>query len=104
MKQIGVKYCGGCNPQINRAKIVQEVGQRLPENYRLVNGPPQREWEAAILVCGCPVACADRLETRKLARRWILVSGPMVDLFPVPVDQVASVIASKILRSEFLQG
>jgi hypothetical protein len=27
---IGIKYCGGCNPQINRFGLVQEIEKLLP--------------------------------------------------------------------------
>ena len=54
------------------------------------------QWEKAILVCGCPVACADRPEVRDLARHWILISGPMIDLELVPEEKMAAVVVRKI--------
>src|SRR4030066_235615 len=35
IKLIGVKYCGGCNPVIDRARLVSEVGKLLPPQFAL---------------------------------------------------------------------
>lgn len=96
MKAIGVKYCGGCNPEIHRSELVENLTRLFPDDYLLETGEPSEPWEVAILVCGCPVACLDRPETRALAQNWLLVSGSMVDLRPVPTEQLATVVAEKL--------
>lgn len=100
MKQIGVKFCGGCNTQINRLAVIKELRGILPECYQLVTNSQQDAWEFALLICGCPTACADRPEIRKRAHRWILVSGSMVDSMGVPENELSSVVAKKILQFE----
>ena len=64
--------------------------------WKLVTERQADPWEKALLVCGCPVACANRAEVRGLARQWVLISGPMVDREMVPEDQMATVIVRKI--------
>ena len=96
MGLIGLKYCGGCNPVIDRKALVKEIERLLPSGWQLVTERQADPWERALLVCGCPVACANRLEIKDWARRWVLVSGPMVDLQTVPEDELASVVVSKI--------
>lgn len=96
MKQIGVKYCGGCNPEIHRRELVDDLALLFSEDWGLETGDPSEPWDIAILVCGCPVACLDRPETRALARKWVLVSGSMVDLDPVPTERLATVVAEKL--------
>jgi hypothetical protein len=96
---IGVKYCGGCNPRIDRAGLVREIEKLLPPDYRLTNDPsPFDLWETAILVCGCEVKCANRPYIRSLSRRWILVGGSTVDLDLVPEDKMAGFIVRKKLK------
>ena len=95
-RMIGVKYCGGCNPHIDRSALVQEIERLLSPGWKMVADQPTNQWEKAILVCGCPVACADRPAIRNLARQWVLVSGPMIDLEYVPEDKMAAVIVQKI--------
>jgi hypothetical protein len=93
---VGVKYCGGCNPRIERSRFVDELKEKLAGDLSLAIGCSTEKWELGILVCGCPVACADRPETRSLAFEWIVVSGPAVDMEPIPEKELATVIALKI--------
>jgi hypothetical protein len=99
MKQIGVKFCGGCNPQIDRSALLKELKAKLPAGYQLVTGSPAETWDKALLVCGCSAACADRPEVRKLSRDWVLVSGPMVDSREVPEKDLPRVLLERILES-----
>lgn len=96
MNLVGVKYCGGCNPVIDRTALVQEIEKLLPPRWKLVTEQQADQWEKAILVCGCPVACANRPEIVALARQWVLISGPMIDLEMVPEEKMASMVVRKI--------
>ena len=102
MKRIGVKYCGGCNPQIERSRFVDELKKKLARDLRLEICCSMEKWELGILVCGCPVACADRPETRSLALEWIVVSGPAVESESISESELATVVALKI--KEFFEG
>ena len=102
MKRIGVKYCGGCNPQIERSRFVDELKKKLAGDLSLAIGCSMEKWDVGILVCGCPVACANRPETRSLALEWIVVGGPAVESEPVPESELATVVALKI--KEFFEG
>ena len=96
MDLIGLKYCGGCNPVVDRSALVQEIAKLLPPECKLVTEQTVTPWEKAILVCGCPTACADKPALRRLAKQWIRVSGQMIDFEGVPEDQMAAIIARKI--------
>jgi len=98
MKSVGVKYCGGCNPHIERSRFVEELRKKLAGHLRLVIGHGSEKWELGVLVCGCPAACADRPEIRSLAREWILVTGPIVDTEPIPENDMAAFVALKIRK------
>ena len=102
MKRIGLKYCGGCNPNIERSRFVDELKRKLAGDFSLDVGRSAEKWELGILVCGCPVACADRPETRSLALEWIVVSGQIVDLESISENELATVVALKI--KEFFEG
>ena len=92
----GIKYCGGCNPHIDRAGLVREIEKLLPEGHSLATDKPPTPWETAILVCGCPIACADCPDVRGMAKHWIRVGGTTVDLESVPEDKMARVIIEKL--------
>ena len=102
MRRIGVKYCGGCNPQIERSRFVDELKQKLAGDFSLAIGCGAEKLELGVLVCGCPAACADRAETRSPAVEWIVVAGPTVDLESISESELATVVALKI--KEFFEG
>lgn len=92
MKFIGIKYCGGCNPVIDRTKLVQEIGKRLPQGFILSEGKTKVPWDTGILVCGCPTACAEKPELKALARRWMVVAGHSVDQNHTPEKELADIV------------
>ena len=73
MKQIGVKFCGGCNPEINRSELFKELKRTLPEGYQLVTGSPAGTWETALLVCAAarsPAPTARRSGNSRITGSW----------------------------------
>ena len=58
MLRIGVKYCGGCNPEYDRVALVERIKKRLSGKISFV--PPESHGVDIILaVQGCKTACAD---------------------------------------------
>ena len=96
MQMISLKYCGGCNPVIDRAKLVQEITKLLPPEYSLTTKPSPTLWDVGIMVCGCLTACADKPEFKILARKWIIVAGNSVDLDNAPEEKLAAIDERKI--------
>jgi hypothetical protein len=95
---IGIKYCGGCNPLIDRAKMVCEIRKALPPEYSLTTESSSNPWDIGIMVCGCSSACVEKPEIRNLARQWILVAGKSVDLENAPEEKLADIAARKIKK------
>lgn len=93
---IGIKYCGGCNPVINRGKLVQEIKKVLPLEFTLATDQPANQWDIGILVCGCLTACADKPDFKNLARTWVVVAGNSVDHNAMPEAELAGIVVSKI--------
>jgi hypothetical protein len=98
MKLIGVKYCGGCNPLIDRAKLVCEIAKALPPEYILTTESSSNLWDIGIMVCGCSTACADKPEIRNLAQKWIIVAGSSIDLDNMPEEKLAAIVARKMKK------
>ena len=58
MLRVGVKYCGGCNPEYDRVALVEQIRERLEGKVSFV--PPESHGVDIILaVQGCKTACAD---------------------------------------------
>ncbi len=94
---IGIKYCGGCNPHIDRIKLVQAIKEQLPPEY-IFTTKQSSVWDIGIMVCGCPTACIDKPDVRKLARNLIKVAGNSVDLDDAPEEKLAAIVARKMKK------
>ena len=57
-RQIGVRYCGGCNPRYDRVALVKRIGGFFPE-AEFVTAQAGVKYPAVLVVCGCPSRCAN---------------------------------------------
>jgi hypothetical protein len=56
--KVGLKYCGGCNPEYDRVALVRHIEESLQGKVAFVK--PEGEGVGLILaVEGCRTACAD---------------------------------------------
>jgi len=55
---IGLKYCGGCNPRYDRAAEIRQIKDHYPSLFFIPAGSDMT-YDAALIICGCPSACAD---------------------------------------------
>ena len=94
---IGIKYCGGCNPHIDRTQLIEKIKKRLSPEYFFIT-EPIASCDIGIMICGCPTACANKPECRTFARKWILVAGSSVDLNNMPEEKLADVIADQLKK------
>ncbi|MFZ5585645.1 MAG: hypothetical protein ACOZHQ_06935 [Thermodesulfobacteriota bacterium] len=54
--KVALKFCGGCNPDYDRARFWEQTRKAAGEAVtwvRLEDGDHQ----AVLLICGCPTAC-----------------------------------------------
>lgn len=54
---IGIKYCGGCNSQYDRVKLIKSFKEKHPENRYSDVLDGELTQDIWIIVCGCPCAC-----------------------------------------------
>jgi 3-hydroxyacyl-[acyl-carrier-protein] dehydratase len=101
---IGVKYWGGCNPLIDRAKLALEIEKLLPPEYSLTTDQTFNPWDIGIMICGCPTSCADKPDIRNLARKWIIVAGSSVDLNNALEEGFADIVVRKLNLSAANHG
>ena len=78
--QVGVRYCGGCNPRYDRVALVRRIGDFFPE-AEFVTAQPGVKYPAVLVVCGCLARCADVSDLAVPAGRQICLSG-WEDLLP----------------------
>ena len=56
--RVGIKYCGGCNPEYDRVALVQHIEESLQGKVEFVN-PESEGVGLVVAVEGCSTACAD---------------------------------------------
>ena len=78
--EIGVRYCGGCNPTYDRVNVVKKLQKLLPE-LSFVNAEPGKPYAAVIIVNGCLNACTSTLNLAVPAYRQLNICG-FSDLLP----------------------
>lgn len=69
---VAVKYCGGCNPRYDRAKMVDELQKQYPRIT--ITGAGEPEPDLVLVVCGCSSRCADHSGLRGRYGKYILSS------------------------------
>ena len=99
MRKLAVKYCGGCNPSIDRTELVGKLAVLLADrnaDWKLVT-LKDNAYDAIILVNGCPVGCVQKQflnETRPV----ILVAGESIQREKATEATLPEKVAELLLR------
>lgn len=64
--EIGIKFCGGCNPVFDRGKRLNRFMEAHPE-HTYITSDTGRICDLWMVICGCSRICA---ETKGLKARW----------------------------------
>lgn len=56
--KVGLKFCGGCNPDYDRIALVAELRMRLQDKVEFVYDD-QNEIDILLVLHGCRRACAE---------------------------------------------
>jgi hypothetical protein len=93
-----VVYCGGCNPEIDRAAIARELdANAAPEQTAIAGSEPTATAWPTVLLSGCARACASDHQLVDESAGPV-VAGELVDGVPTPVGAIAAAIARKLER------
>jgi len=91
-----IKYCGGCNPSINRRKLVNEV-LNLLKSCTVVEITLENA-DVGLVVGGCSVCCINIDEVKDRASELVVVGGTLVDYVNIPPDQQTNKIMQQVLE------
>lgn len=75
-RKIGIQFCGGCNPRIDRIAVAENVRKEL-EVLGYSISEYHKEADLLIYLNGCSAACADPISGDHLKEVW--VAGTMID-------------------------
>jgi hypothetical protein len=92
-----VRYCGGCNPEIDRGQLVKQLqALNLSDGDRVAFVGHAEKGDLLLLVNGCPRACLEEDSDPEKTGTWISVQGARVDLEAVPEEDLSRVVWRKI--------
>ncbi len=74
--RLAIKFCGGCNPVIERGVVARIIREGLSVKIEWV--APDEEADLLIILSGCLTSCADRPEVCARAFEALNVSCGMV--------------------------
>lgn len=94
--EIGIRYCGGCNPTYDRVNVVKKLQKLLPD-LTFVNAGPGNPYAAVLIVNGCANACTSTLNLAVPTYRQINIGG-FADLLPAR-DRIRELIADEEVRT-----
>lgn len=92
--RILIKYCGGCNPTIDRVNIVKLLLAKLEGTIKVVSGESDVT-DVVLFVCGCPTSCIIKSGFTGTGN-MIIVSGAGVDYMPMDEVKIPDFLAQKI--------
>ncbi|MGK0466098.1 MAG: hypothetical protein ACJAX4_001383 [Clostridium sp.] len=55
---IGIKYCGGCNPRYDRADLVSRLKKHIGEAHSIETSKQEIIYDIVVVLSGCTSACA----------------------------------------------
>lgn len=61
--EIGIKYCGGCNPQYNRSEWVKALMEEFSD-VTFETASKDKYYDVVLIVNGCNSACASHEELK----------------------------------------
>ena len=97
---IRIKYCGGCNPEIERPAVVKRLEELFLYNNLKVEFDfnSNRNTDLLILVNGCPHACLeeDNLSSATMTPCFS-IQGAMIDYRPVTEEELPQILYEKII-------
>jgi len=100
MYSIGIRYCGGCNPQIDRSKVIENLKEALKEKGMEVDFTTDKERavDIVLLINGCMHACLEEEYLRETdSPQFISVKGEMVDDQYVEEKSIPEFLSKKIM-------
>jgi len=74
--RLAIKFCGGCNPVMDRGSLARLIRDALGEAVRWVSW--EERTDLVLIINGCLTACADRAEIQKNAKAFLDIQADAI--------------------------
>lgn len=92
-RKIGITFCGGCNPRIDRGKVAADVqAMLLADGYHIQYN--SQDVDFVIYVSGCTANCACKYN--HVSSPHLEVAAATVDAVAVREEELAAEIVMKV--------
>ncbi len=92
---IAIKFCGGCNPRVNRGAIAAKLAALLAARGCRVVFNALDDAGAVIYLSGCAANCARRYSESDLPA--VAIAGEMIDGLATPATDLANAAVAKVV-------
>lgn len=92
---VKIRYCGGCNPEIDRVAAVKQLTELLGHKANWTYDT-QMQTDFVLHVNGCAHACIDEESARAGIKPCISIQGLRVDREETPEKNIAETAAAKL--------
>lgn len=92
---VGIRFCGGCNPRIDRGTIAAELKNRL-EKLGITVHWNRLDGDVIIYVSGCTTSCACRWHGAKGSS--VIVAGTTVNYFDTAEEDIVPLCMAIVLK------
>ena len=100
MYSIGLRYCGGCNPQIDRSTVIKNLKEALKKTGIEIDltTDKQRTVDIVLLINGCMHACLEEECLREVdSLQFISIKGEMVGSQYVKEEYIPEFLIKKFI-------
>ena len=93
-----MKFCGGCNPQVDRKSIYSSVNKLLKQsNIEFVRVNDFKEANVVFLINGCAHACLE-YDYSHLGDKFVSIQGDMFNYKTFDTTQLPYVVYYEIIK------
>jgi hypothetical protein len=93
---VGIRFCGGCNPWIDRGRIALELREALEGLGCRVAAGGGNEADIVVFLCGCPSGCAFRDHPGNIPS--VVVAAATVDFGEVGEERIVPEVLARVER------
>ncbi|MFH1092208.1 MAG: hypothetical protein V1742_11635 [Pseudomonadota bacterium] len=102
--RIRLKYCGGCNPEIDRAALVERLLEEADRDGVKLELSADEHADFLLLVNGCPHACLEEAHrTSPTGLPCLSIQGPRLEYQEIGEEEMPGSVWEKI-KSRFENG
>jgi len=92
--RVGVKFCGGCNPYIDRVAVFEAIRAKASTVHFVASY--ENNIAGILYVCGCQIACPLDDVSAANSGNMVIIAGETIDGVPVSLNDMPDLVVAKM--------